>query len=245
MIPGAVTVGFLHPGHYAAVFAESLIDLFFFDASQPEPRIVSHDHGKMAKECGAAGIVTGRNQLAKVLLDDSQSEWLFMVDSDMGFGMDTVERLIASADPVDRPVMGGLAFAHKTDGHGSFRGLRFRCSPTIYDYVDTEDAVGFRIRMEYEREQVVACSGTGGACILIHRSVLQAIRERYGDVWFDQVTHPSGTVFSEDLSFCVRVAGVGKPIHVDTSVKTCHDKGGVFYDEEFFDRQEAARKVTA
>lgn len=244
MIPGAVTVGYLHPGHLAACFAESLTDVLFFDASQESPRIVSHNFGKMAKECGASGIVAGRNNLAKVLLDESQSEWLFMVDSDMGFAPDTVERLIAAANPVARPVVGGLAFAHKTDGKSSFYGTRYRCTPTVYDYVETGDEVGFVPRMAYERDVLTECSATGGACVLIHRSALDAIRAKYGDVWFDTVTHPKngGTVFSEDLSFFVRLAAVGMSCHVDTSVKTTHCKGGVYYDEAFYDRQEAARK---
>lgn len=236
MTPGSVSVGFLHPGHYSACFAESLMDLLFFDASQPAPRVVTHKWGKLAKECGAAGIVAGRNFLARTVVVDSDSEWLFMVDSDMGFAPDTLERLIASADPVERPVMGGLAFACKSDGRSSFYGVRYRPTPTIYDFVDLEDKVGFVPRMAYERDAVVECSATGGACILIHRSALEAVRARYGDVWFDPITHPKGpTVFSEDLSFCVRLAACGIPIHIDTSVKTTHDKGAVFFDEEMFD----------
>lgn len=243
MTPGAVTVGYLHPGHLAACFAESLTDILFFDASQEHPRIISHDHGKMAKECGAAGIHSGRNQIAKVVLDESESEWLFMVDSDMGFAHDTVERLVAAADPVARPVIGGLAFAHKTDGKSSFYGTRYRCTPTVYDFVEDDDKIGFIPRMKYERDMLTQCSATGGACVLIHRSALEAIRAKFGDVWFTPITHPKGpTEFSEDLSFFVRLAAVDMPLHVHTGVKTCHDKGGVFYDEAFYDRQEATRK---
>ena len=41
---GLISVGFLHPGHYAACFAESLQDLLFADLTGPQ-RIVSHDYG--------------------------------------------------------------------------------------------------------------------------------------------------------------------------------------------------------
>lgn len=240
MIAGTVTVGFLHPGHYAACFAESLQDLMFADALG-EQRIVSHDFGKVGKQCGSGGIVAGRNLLAKVMCDESSAEWLFMVDSDMGFNPDTLERLIAAADPIDRPVVGALCFAHKTDGKASFHGVRYRCCPTLYDYVELPDKVGFAPRMTYPRDQLVQVTGTGGACVLIHRTALEAVRDKYGDVWFDPLTHERGpTVFSEDLSFCVRLAGVGAPIHVHTGVRTTHDKGGVFLDEEFYDRQQAA-----
>lgn len=236
MIPGAVTVGFLHPGEYAACFAESLMDLFFYDAASSSPRIVSHQWGKMGKECGSGGIVAGRNALAKTVLDKSESEWLFMVDSDMGFEADTLERLIASADPAERPVVGALCFAQKTDGRAAMYAVRYVPQPTVYDFHELEDRVGFVPRFDYERDALVACGATGGACILIHRSVLELIRDRYGDVWFDPIKHPKGAEFSEDLSFCVRAAAVGVQLYVDTSVKTTHDKGGVYLDEELYDR---------
>lgn len=239
MTPGLVTLGYLHPGHYAACFAESLIDLLFNDAAG-HGRIISHPHGKLAKECGSNGIVDGRNKLAQVTLDESAAEWLFMVDSDMGFAGDSLERLIAAADPVDRPIMGALCFAQKSDGRSSFYGVRYRAQPTIYDYVELPDRVGFVARTEYPADEVVKVAGTGAAMVLIHRNVLAVIRDKFGDCWFDQVTHPSGTTFSEDLSFCIRAAACDLPLHVHTGVKTTHDKGGVFLDEQFFVEQQAA-----
>jgi len=246
VIPGSVTVAYLHPGQYAACFAESLVDLLFFDAAH-EKRITGHRWGKLAKECGSGGIVAGRNQVAKVLLDDTESEWLFLIDSDMGFAHDTVDRLVASADPVERPVMGGLAFACKTDGKASMYGTRYQAQPTVYDFVELPESVGFVARGRYVRDSVIAATGTGAACLLVHRAALEAVRGKYGDNWFTPVTHPKGpkgpTTFSEDLSFCVRLAGAGVPIHVNTAVKTTHDKGFAFLDEEFFDAQQA-RMVT-
>lgn len=239
MTPGLVTLGYLHPGHYAACFAESLLELMFHDAAGAA-RIVSHQHGKLAKECGSNGIIDGRNKLAQVVLDESQAEWLFMVDSDMGFAPDSLERLLAAADATERPIMGGLCFAHKSDGRASFYGVRYRAQPTVYDYVELDDRVGFIARTEYEPDEVVPVAGTGAAMILIHRTVLEAIRDRFGDAWFDTATHPTGTKFSEDLSFCVRAAACGIPIHVHTGVKTTHDKGGVFLDEQMFIEQQAA-----
>lgn len=239
MTPGAVTVGFLHPGHYAACFAESLKDLLFFDASH-EARIVSHRFGQMGKQCGAAGIVAGRNKLAETVLDESDAEWLFMVDSDMGFDADVVERLIGSANVDERPVVGGLAFAHKTDGKAGNYGIRYKATPTLYDFVELDDEIGVVPRFDYDRDALSVVAATGGACLLIHRTALESVRDKYGDIWFDTIRHPKGAHFSEDLSFCIRLAGVGIPVHVDTSIKTTHDKGGVFYDEAYFDAQQAA-----
>lgn len=237
---GTVSVAFLHPGHYAACFAESLQDLLFHDLSC-EQRIVSHQHGKMGKECGSGGLVAGRNKLAAAFLDESESEWLFMIDSDMGFAGDTVERLLVHADPYTHPIVGGLCFAMKTDGRSSFYGIRYRATPTLYEFAETDDRVGFVPNFDYPRDQLVKVAATGAACVIVHRRAMQAIRDRYGDVWFDPITHPKGpTTFSEDLSFCVRAAGCDMPMFVHTGVKTTHDKGGVFLDEDYYDQQRAA-----
>jgi hypothetical protein len=89
-------------------------------------------------------------------------------------------------------------------------------------------------------------SATGSACLVIHRDAMEAVRARYGERWYAPVEHPKGpTTFSEDLSFCVRVAACGLGVAVDTAVKTTHDKHGVFLDEHTFDAQEAARRVSA
>ena len=241
MNAGTVTVGFLHPGHYAACFAESMTDLLLHDLSNRQ-RIVSHPHGKMGKECGSGGIVAGRNAITKAFLDESQAEWLFFVDSDMGFAADTVERLIAAADKDARPVVGGLCFAMKTAGRSSYYGILYRATPTLYEFADLEDRVGFVPMFNYPRDEAVKVAATGAACVLIHRSALDAVRASYGDVWWDTIKHPVGTTFSEDLSFCVRVAGCDLPLFVDTSVKTTHAKGSMFLDEEFYDRQQGVTR---
>lgn len=234
-------VGFLNPGHYAKCFAESLKELLFFD-SQHRQRIVSHPFGQLGNEVGSGGIVAGRNRIAEVFLDRSDADWLFMVDSDMGFAPDTVERLIESAHAVDRPVVGALCFAHKSDGAASFFGTRYRATPTVYDFYEDDERIGFVPRLDYERDTLQLSAATGAACVLIHRFALEAVRDKYGDEWFDTIRHPKapGGTFSEDMSFCVRVAGCDLPMYVDTGVKTTHDKGGVFLDEEFYDVQQWA-----
>jgi GT2 family glycosyltransferase len=236
--PGAVTVGYLHPGHLAACFARSLRDLLFADLAGNQ-RIVSHRFGEIDKECGSGGIVEGRNMLAKAMCDDSDAEWLFMVDSDMGFADDIVERLIAAADPELRPVVGGLAFAQKTDGRSSHYGIKYRAQPTLYDFHEDDDRIGVVPRFEYPRNTLVQVAATGGACLLIHRTALEAVRAKYGDVWFDTIRHPKGALFSEDLSFCIRLAACDIPLYVHTGIRTTHDKGGVFLDEAFYDASRA------
>jgi len=233
-------VGHLSPGYWQACFGASLLDLMLYDAAH-EQRVISHKFGHVHKQAGAGGISSGRNRVTQIMLDESEVEWLWFVDSDMGFEPDTIEKLVTTADPGERPVVGGLAFAQKSDGTGPMFARRYRAVPTVYALADNEEEVGFLPIMDYPKDSTLEVAGTGAACILIHRSALETIREEHGDQWFSPVPKPDGEYYGEDLSFCLRLASVGIPVHVDTAVKTTHDKGGVFFDEETFDLQEAFR----
>lgn len=239
-----VTVGYLDPGEWAAVFGMSYRDLLMHDFTH-EGRIVRKGGQELRMLCGSGGIPAGRNKIAQGFLD-TDSEWLWVVDSDMGFQPDTVDRLLASAHKRYKPVMGGLCFQQKRIGYSDLKAMRYEIRPTLYDWAEIKETgeQGFHTIDDYKRDTVVRVDGTGSACVLIHRTVLEKIKDKYGpDSWYDPIKVPgaggNGTArtFSEDLSFCIRAASVGVPIHVDTSVKTTHYKGGLYLDEELFDAQ--------
>lgn len=240
MTPGTVSIGYLHPGVVSHCFHEAITATLFHDATHHR-RVVSHELGKISVEAGSGGIVSGRNSVVRSFLDAGDAEWLFWIDSDMGFAEDSIDRLVEAADPIDRPVVGGLAFAVKSDGGKPNGGIRYRCVPTVYSFVESGENIGFTPRLDYPRDQLVKVSATGGAIVLIHRSVPERIRQQFGDCWYDPIQHPSGVEFSEDLSFCVRVAAIDIPLYVHTGIQTTHHKGSVYYDEDFYDRQETAR----
>jgi len=246
-VNGRVSIGFLHPGEWSAAFGTSLMDLMMWDATHNAR--VMHPFGHIVLQTGAAGIAGGRNKIAHQMLTLSDSEWLFYIDADMGFTPDTLDRLVDSAHPEKRPILGALAFASKQDGTGlaGLNARRYRCQPTIYTMWEEESGkVGFVPRFDYERDAVQPSDATGAACLLIHRRTLEKMADRFGFGLFDHIVLPVGdeenggrTEFYEDLSFCLRAQACDIPIHVDTSIKTTHDKGGVFLDEETFDIQQA------
>lgn len=242
---GTVVPAFLDDGNWSACFGLSYMNLTLHDLAH-HGRIIREHGTYLRKVAGTGGIPEGRNECARNFLDHTDGEWLWFVDTDMGFAPETVDRLVASADEHRRPVVGGLCFAQRKIADGPYHSARNGVIPTIYSLVETADEVGFLAADSYPRDEVVQVAGTGAACLLIHRRVLRKIRAKYGDAWFDPYTHPTGMrgrprTFSEDLSFCLRVAGVGEDVHVDTAVKTVHHKGGIFLDEDLYlGQQEAA-----
>jgi len=179
----------------------------------------------LAMRYGSGGIVEGRNKAVAQFLE-GDDDWLFWIDTDMGFEPDTVDRLLKSAHVKDRPVMGGLCFANKETGPDGFGGFVTFPIPTVYQWTQGPDGTtGFVSQHDYRRDQVMECSGTGSACVLIHRSVFERIHNETPGRWYTQIQNPdTGQIYSEDLSFCLRCAEHEIPIHVDTSVKATHLK---------------------
>jgi hypothetical protein len=101
-------------------------------------------------------------------------------------------------------------------------------------------------RRHYPVNTLLQCHGTGGACILIHRSVLQAIRDAYGETWFNRVadggedltatapTHEIGTQMGEDMSFSYRVMTLGIPLYIHTGIRFTHFKNLWVAEEDFW-----------
>lgn len=230
---GSVCMAYVHSDEVAHSWHRSVVDLLGYDLAHSQ-RVLRG--GFSATHCGTGGLVAARNDTTARFLD-GEAEWLFWVDTDMGFAPDTVDRLIAAAHPTDRPVVGGLCFSQHALTPDGMGGFRFRPSPTLYRWATTEDGrEGFSAWLDYPRDQVVQVAGTGSACILIHRDVLTKVAAEHGPHWYSRMTNPTtGQLVSEDLSFCARVAGCGFPIHVDTAVKTTHLKP-IWLSETDYDR---------
>lgn len=232
-------LAYIHPGEVAASFAYCTMRLLVFEMGQGRmpPAVI-------AQRCASGQLVEARNEVVEYFLDSTPCEWLFFVDSDMGFEADTLDQLIASAEQIEAPVVGALCFGLKKNGpeDAGLQAVRFHQFPTIYLWSETETEVGFQVVKDYPRDSVVQCTASGAACFVARRSALEKMRERFGDNWFSKITHPTpapeGTTFSEDLSFFTRLAMCELPVFVNTAVKTSHDKGGIFLTEESWDAQE-------
>lgn len=237
---GSVCLAYVHDTDVAYSFHDSIINLLMFDAST-RGRIL--EGGYIAVRCArSSDLVDARNHAVKTFLE-RPADWLFFVDTDMGFAPDTIERLIEVADPTSRPIVGGLCFAQKETAQDGLSGYRTAPRVTILDWVDTDGGPVFMGRARYPVNTVVKCAGTGAACILIHRSVLERIRDENGPTWFDRVPGGGGKLLGEDVSFCVRAGALDIPVHVHTGVRTTHLKT-VWLGEGDFWRDAAAAPAT-
>lgn len=231
--PDSVTLAYVHDTEVTYSFHHSLVNLLLFDAGE-HGRIMQG--GYNAIRCARSGnLAEARNQAVEAFLATQVGDWLFWIDTDMGFAPETVELLLAAADPRDRPIMGGLCFAQREIAQDGMNGYRTVPRFTILDWVDTAEGKRFMGRSSYPVNSVVKCAGTGAACILIHRSVFERVAEEYGPKWYTQIPGDDGLLLGEDISFCIRAGSLGIPVHVNTAAKTTHLKNVWLQEADFWE----------
>lgn len=215
-----VVIGNVNPGVVSAAFADCLLRTIGYDR---------HNGGRIAGwnlvGC-SANVASGRNALVEWFLA-SPAQYMVQIDSDMVWAPDAVHRLLAAADPVERPIVGGLCFAQEADS-----GLIW---PTMFDLSGTEENVEFIRYDEWTPGEVRPVGSTGAAFLLTHRSVLEAIRDAdfsKAYPWF-QEREIGGRRSGEDVSFCLRAAAVGAKVHVHTGVAIGHIKEHVVTEEGY------------
>jgi hypothetical protein len=250
--PGVkVVVATLSPGHVDHNFFESWSALLRYDAT-------SHEHsfgggGTIALQSGPR-VAEARSSIVATFLSEPMfetAEWLLQIDSDMAFDRDALCRLLGyaydgkgGADP-SKPthrIMSGLAFS----------GGKGKVYPTVYKLGDTTKGEPWLDRvLDYPRDSLIQVGATGGAFIMIHRSVFYAMLEQFGKLpdgsrnpypWYVEGGHREGHPIGEDIAFCVRANACGIPVMMHTGVKTKHYKP-IAIDEDLYDGVYAGTEV--
>jgi hypothetical protein len=215
-----VVLAHIHPGQVSSFFHQSMCGLLLHDRARAQ-RI----RGSL-QEWSSANVSQPRNNLTRQFLDDYTADWLLWIDADMAFGPESLDALLATADPERAPVVGGLCFGSSND----------ELFPTIYQMAQLEDGRPVTMRMhDYPENAMVQVASTGAAFLLIHRSVLEAIRERQFNAvfpWF-QETELAGMPCGEDLTFCLRAGICGFPVWVNTAVKVGHHKSHLLTEDMY------------
>lgn len=219
--PDSVVVAYVHPGMVSSYFTTSLLHMVLYDRVPGRQRISG-----VFEEWSSANISASRNELTRRFVDETDADWLLWIDADMAWQPDALDGLLASADPVERPIVGGLCF-------GALHDALF---PTIY-HLAAMDGGGFStVRVyDYPQDALIRCTATGAAFLLIHRSALVKIRNRGFNTtfpWF-QETENKGQPVGEDITFCLRAGILDIPVHVNAAVKVGHHKSALLTEERF------------
>ena len=112
-------------------------------------------------------ISTARNKIVDDFLTRQHAPWLLMVDTDMVFAADALDRLVYAADPVNRPLLGGLCFSQNGDDEPY---------PVMYELGPGEaGSLAFTRYTSWPEDSCQRVSATGAAFLLMHRDALARI----------------------------------------------------------------------
>lgn len=209
---GSVMVGICAPQKVETLFAKSLFQLALWDRTHGSQHLANPPAVWMT---GGSLLPRERNMVVQHFLE-SDAEWLWLIDTDQTFPPHLLERMMAQADPVDRPIVAAPVWVweHHDDGDVGV-------GVNVYDVVE---GGGFVKRAEVPSgenvvEQVAA---VGSGCLLIHRDALRRMQvtsvEGGGSAnwgWFWLWWSPPDHTEGEDLWFCRLAARCGLPIFVD------------------------------
>lgn len=207
-----ISIGACDPGTVNAAWAYRMIQLGQDYRDRLGPFVRIKGSGLLSKM---------RNRVVAAFLDNTKSDWLLLIDTDEQLTSQAFDLLIQAAHDKERPVVSGLVFA-AFDAH---KHLYPKPLPAIFQ----DSPEGFLPLYKYDKNSLFEIDACGTGCMLIHRSVLEKMREEadpnQGKDWCWFWDGPiDGNWISEDLLFSRRIRQLGFPIYVHTGAVLPHQK---------------------
>ena len=227
-----VTVAWIDPGLVEGGFATSMIELFRARSSRLDG-MVRVEGGLLSRQ---------RNEVVKTFLDQVATQWLLMIDSDQTISVEAFDKLIAAAHEKERPVVAGLYFGTLPNPEGLLP------TPVPHFYRRADDGIMVSPVVDYPTDELIEIDAAGTGCLLVHRSVLEKIRENAepaeGNAWCWFRDLPlAGHWLGEDLYFCRRIRALGFPIWGHTGAILPHRRR-YWLDERQHEAARAVRRKT-
>jgi hypothetical protein len=148
---------------------------------------------------------TARNEVCRTFLDQDNGDYLLFLDADMKHPSTIAHRLVSHS----LPLVTGRYQMRKPPFH-TVAMRKTGAGPN--DYKSIDETIG-----------LVPVDAAGAGALLIHRSVLEKIRETEGDNWFQYQVGPSGLrTVSEDMWFFEKAKAAGFQAYADLDCVCTH-----------------------
>lgn len=169
------------------------------------------------------------NEVVKEFLE-SDSDWLWSVHDDVVFHVDTLPRLMSWGKPLisalvfhrSSPVLPHLWKQYEPGGPYA---MQLKGTKDWFMQHLSEIRFSQHIMEPRPEDALVEVGFTSTSCTLIHRKVLEAMREEMQDKWFQMDSETAGG--GEDRNFFEHALKAGFPAYVDRSCIAGHIIGNV------------------
>jgi len=151
--------------------------------------------------------------------DKLKTDWLLWVDSDIVLTAEVMQKLWATADKHHRPVVSGVYFISKEN-----EGALMKPYPVLFN-----DVSKFEIQYVHPLpdNEVIQCDSAGFGLVLMHKSVVNAMRSTHpGQSMFTETADSSNDdeFIGEDIVFFRKMKQAGIPLHAHTGARVKHMK---------------------
>jgi hypothetical protein len=151
--------------------------------------------------------------------DKLKTDWLLWVDSDIVLTAEVMQKLWATADKHHRPVVSGVYFISKEN-----EGALMKPYPVLFN-----DVSKFEIQYVHPLpdNEVIQCDSAGFGLVLMHKSVVNAMRSTHpGQSMFTETADSSNDdeFIGEDIVFFRKMKQAGVPLHAHTGARVKHMK---------------------
>jgi hypothetical protein len=207
-----ITIGVCSPGQWHAMFATSIIDI-----ARSQSQL-----GQLISLEGSGVISRLRNQVVATFLEKTTDDWLLQIDADEIITIEHFKKLIAAADKTERPIVSGIV-------HAAWDTANLYPEPVPCVFKVGEDGGLFALH-EYPEDSIVEIDAAGTGCILVHRSVFEAMRDKAdqvheGDKWgFYRDMPLNQSWVGEDIFWSIRAKALGYKMFAHTGVQLPHKR---------------------
>ena len=192
--------------------------------------VMLHSGVKFATTLRSQGnqIARQRDKVINYWYDNNKSDWLFWVDSDVVVSPDTFNILWESKDAKERPIVSGVYFTTDQPEESLMTPL-----PTLFNFINTEESVGVARIHPMPKNQLIKIGAAGMGFVLMHRSVVDKIREVIPEgPLFSDIGHGKNFL-GEDIYFFALCDKAEVPVYAHTGATAPHMKRFSF-DEHYY-----------
>ena len=162
--------------------------------------------------------IARQRQAAIEMWEKVGTDWALWIDSDIVLTKEHLKTLWDTADKIARPIICGVYFISK-----AMESSLMQPMPCVFN--ETGDEYKINHLHPLPLNQVVKVDNAGMGLVLMHKSVLTKLNEKFPDSFLFGENNEKGEKFiGEDISFFRKVKAAGIPVHVHTGVTAQHMK---------------------
>ena len=172
-------------------------------------------------------IARQRQGLFEIWANQDTTDWILWVDSDIVLNNDALKKLWYTADKDTAPVVSGVYFVSRESESTMMMPL-----PCVYKWIEDNNMMECIHPLPYE--QVIDIDAAGMGFVLMHRSIIQKLEDKFPDgFFFAETSERKDKFISEDISFFKKLTEVGVKVVAHTGAVVQHMKR-FSYDSNFY-----------